>query len=154
MHPKTKLIIGGLALAAGVTYLGVTGARSGWVYFVDVDALVLDLPDPGQRVRVHGNVGTDNYQLSRADRNATFQLIGEQGGLIPVVYTGPVPDMFDVGRQVVVEGALDTTGTFHADVLMTKCASKYEGHGENGPERPGKETDDCPEPPADPGSRS
>ena len=45
---------------------------------------------------------------------------------VPVVYTGSVPDLFKVGRNVVVDGRMDR-GTFQAvpDTLLTKCPSKY-----------------------------
>ena len=45
---------------------------------------------------------------------------------VPVVYTGSVPDMFKVGREVRVEGKL-RDGVFIAkrDSLRTKCPSKY-----------------------------
>jgi cytochrome c-type biogenesis protein CcmE len=43
-----------------------------------------------------------------------------------VVYHGSVPDLYGVGREVVVQGALQN-GTFVAqrDSLSTKCPSKY-----------------------------
>jgi cytochrome c-type biogenesis protein CcmE len=45
---------------------------------------------------------------------------------VPVVYTGSVPDLFKVGREVYVKGEL-AGGTFVAkeDSLVTKCPSKY-----------------------------
>jgi cytochrome c-type biogenesis protein CcmE len=45
---------------------------------------------------------------------------------VPVSYTGTVPDLFRVGREVVVEGMLQS-GTFVAKpgTLSTKCPSKY-----------------------------
>jgi cytochrome c-type biogenesis protein CcmE len=46
--------------------------------------------------------------------------------VVPVVYTGSVPDLFRVGRDVLVKGKL-VRGTFVAepDSLVTKCPSKY-----------------------------
>ena len=43
-----------------------------------------------------------------------------------VVYRGSVPDLYGIGREVVVQGALQH-GTFVAqrDSLSTKCPSKY-----------------------------
>lgn len=45
---------------------------------------------------------------------------------VPVSYRGSVPDLFRVGRRVVVEGAL-RNGVFVAKPgsLVTKCPSKY-----------------------------
>jgi cytochrome c-type biogenesis protein CcmE len=45
---------------------------------------------------------------------------------VPVVYTGTVPDLFKVGREVVVDGRM-VGGRFVAvpNSLVTKCPSKY-----------------------------
>jgi cytochrome c-type biogenesis protein CcmE len=45
---------------------------------------------------------------------------------VPVVYTGSVPDLFQVGRHVYLRGELKN-GLFVAepDSLVTKCPSKY-----------------------------
>jgi len=43
---------------------------------------------------------------------------------MPVIYRGSVPDLFQTGRDVSVEGAL-RNGVFVADKLVTKCPSKY-----------------------------
>ncbi len=45
---------------------------------------------------------------------------------VPVRYTGSVPDLFRVGRHIVVDGRL-RSGTFVAEPgsMITKCPSKY-----------------------------
>jgi cytochrome c-type biogenesis protein CcmE len=45
---------------------------------------------------------------------------------VPVKYTGSVPDLFKVGRHIVVDGRL-RNGTFVAEPgsMITKCPSKY-----------------------------
>ena len=45
---------------------------------------------------------------------------------VPVVYSGSVPDLFKVGRDVVVQGRY-ANGVFTAvpGTLVTKCPSKY-----------------------------
>jgi cytochrome c-type biogenesis protein CcmE len=50
----------------------------------------------------------------------------EGDATVPVVYTGSVPDLFKVGREIYVKGTL-ADGTFVAktDSLVTKCPSKY-----------------------------
>ena len=47
-------------------------------------------------------------------------------GTVAVVYTGAVPDLFRVGREVMVTGQVEN-GVFVAehDSLVTKCPSKY-----------------------------
>lgn len=132
-HHKT--LVGGLLVAGAIGYLGFTGVSSGWVYFVDVDTFVQDTIAHGTRTRLHGAVGAEGADVSRVGLIARFELMGTSQRL-PVVYRGPIPELFQPGRQVVVEGALDESGVFQADVLLTKCASKYEAHTENGPASP------------------
>ena len=59
----------------------------------------------------------------------TFRLrdIGEKSGkAVAVRYAGSVPDLFKVGRHIVVDGRL-RAGTFVAEPgsMITKCTSKY-----------------------------
>jgi cytochrome c-type biogenesis protein CcmE len=45
---------------------------------------------------------------------------------VPVVYTGSVPDLFKVGRDIAVTGKLrDGTFVSTPGTLLTKCPSKY-----------------------------
>jgi cytochrome c-type biogenesis protein CcmE len=121
---KKKLFVAGIALATAVSYLGYAGMKSGWVYFLEVDHFLADSQYHNQRVRLHGKVAEDDFSISSLD--ARFCLVGKSNRL-NVAYHGVIPDMFQAGRDVVVEGSLDpATNTFKADVLMTKCASKYE----------------------------
>ena len=55
----------------------------------------------------------------------------------PVTYTGIVPDPFREGREVIVTGELDESGTFVAekDSLITKCPSKFADEAEQDPEQ-------------------
>jgi cytochrome c-type biogenesis protein CcmE len=50
----------------------------------------------------------------------------DTGTAVTVVYTGSVPDLFKVGRHVVVDGRLKQ-GEFVAEPgsMVTKCPSKY-----------------------------
>jgi cytochrome c-type biogenesis protein CcmE len=123
-HMRTKLIAAGLVVAAAVALLAVAGVRDGWVYFLPVDQFLADTNYHGQRVRLHGKVGQENFHADSAMLVANFDLLGETGR-VRVQYEGVIPEMFEAGRDVVAEGAM-TDGVFRADTLMTKCASKYE----------------------------
>jgi cytochrome c-type biogenesis protein CcmE len=122
---RTKLTIAAILLAGAVAYLAFAGAREGWVYYVDVDRFVEDGRLQSQRVRLHGEVAKTDFYASAGEMTARFVLLGKQANL-PVSYAGTIPDMFDAGVNVVVEGKMNAAGTFEADLLMTKCASKYE----------------------------
>ena len=51
---------------------------------------------------------------------------GDSKTTVAVLYTGSVPDLFKVGRHIVVDGEL-RNGTFVASPgsMVTKCPSKY-----------------------------
>lgn len=123
---RVKLIVGGVIVSAAVAFLAFAGVRDGWVYYVPVDQFVADQSIQHSRVRLHGRVGEENFEASPATLSAKFDLLGDESK-IRVNYTGVIPDLFKVDRDVVVEGRLDeSSGVFKADVLLTKCASKYE----------------------------
>jgi cytochrome c-type biogenesis protein CcmE len=123
---RIKFLIAGVILSGAFSYLAFAGMQKGWVYFVSVEQLTSDSQFHNQRVRVHGKVATDGFDASKSRLTAKFNLTGNAGASLPVVYRGVIPDLFEGGRDVVVEGRRDAAGIFQADVLMTKCASKYE----------------------------
>jgi len=67
---------------------------------------------------VRGNPEEGGMRFRLRDVNGTTS--------VPVVYTGSVPDMFKVGRDISVDGRL-RNGTFVSvkNTLVTKCPSKY-----------------------------
>jgi cytochrome c-type biogenesis protein CcmE len=65
---------------------------------------------------------------SAREQGLRFKLRDIDGtATVPVVYTGSVPDLFEVGRHVYLRGEL-RKGLFvgEKDSLVTKCPSKYE----------------------------
>lgn len=125
---RTKLIVGGAIVCAAVSFLAFAGVRDGWVYYVPVDQFVADQSLHDARVRLHGRVGAEDFQASPALLQAKFNLHGDESK-IRVEYAGVIPDLFKADHDVVVEGRVDEAGVFKADVLLTKCASKYEAKG-------------------------
>lgn len=77
------------------------------------------------RIRVGGTVGPGS--IRHLPGSVDFVLEGE-GKTIPVSYVGsdPLPDTFKDKAQALVEGTLDKNGSFVADHVQAKCASKYE----------------------------
>lgn len=73
---------------------------------------------------VVGPVGGDAH-----DGGLRFKLkdiSGDSSATVAVLYTGSVPDLFKVGRHIVVDGEL-RKGTFVTEPgsMITKCPSKY-----------------------------
>jgi cytochrome c-type biogenesis protein CcmE len=116
----TALIVGALGwLAAG----GISDTST---YYKTVAELKKMGPDAHtKRLRVAGDVAEGSIQ--RQGREVRFQL-QQEADLLNVVYSGidPLPDTFKDGAQAVADGKLASDGTFHANKIQAKCASKYE----------------------------
>ena len=142
MTTATKFISAGIILVAAVSYLAYAGMKEGWVsYHLQVDEYVAAIDKHrNQRVRLVGLVAEEGLVSSPGRLSASFTMTGAGGSAVKVNYKGVIPDLFKAGVEVVVEGRSDASGEFQADLLMTKCASKYdaaggEGHEGGHPER-------------------
>lgn len=136
-----KIRIGRLAIAVllvggALTYLVYQGTRQNLTYYYDVDELSAAAADGVERIRISGDIVDGSIIRAEDAREVRFAIrsssAGESGTVeqVEVVYGGTVPDIFQPGIQVVVEGSLDSEGTFHAETLLTKCPSKYQAEGE------------------------
>ena len=67
-----------------------------------------------------------------------FEMKDRDGGgkVLPVDYTGQIPDPFRTGREVIVTGKLNDDGVLVAekDSLITKCPSKFSDEAAADPE--------------------
>lgn len=135
-HMGIKLAVGAVILAGALGYLGYAGAQKGLTYTVAVDHYLGNPQYANQRVRLTGKVAEGENAITKSGLTVKFTLVGHEK-TIPVTYTGVVPDMFKPGSEVLVEGKSDGAGVFQSDVMMTKCASKYDAAPEGHPtERP------------------
>lgn len=142
MKRSTKFVIGACLVVASIGYLMVAGLQtSSMYYFTIAEFLPRQHEFVGQGVRVAGRVTEGSLRKQTSAKGTEMQFtIGDFAGenripvegTVPVAYTGVVPDMFDEGRDVIIEGKL-VDGTLHAQTIMTSCPSKYEAKpGEKG----------------------
>lgn len=94
------------------------------VTFLSVEEMIED--EYSTRVRLGGLVEDGSIQLDKNNYMTCRFELKEGDYLLPVQYTGIRPDLFKDGAEIIVEGVF-TNGIFEADILQTKCASKYEG---------------------------
>jgi cytochrome c-type biogenesis protein CcmE len=122
---KRFIFVGAIVLIAiaVVAYIGFTKFAT---YDITVSQFVAQSDSyTGKQVRVVGEVvpGSVNHD----SQNFTLSFTMAEGNtILPVVYQGVVPDTFQEGTDIVVEGKSDQQGVFHASQLITKCPSKYE----------------------------
>lgn len=120
---SARVIVAVLVVVAAIGYLIYTGFQSTTVYYLTVKELKARGPAAGA-VRVAGVVQANTVERSTNDSTVRFT-IADDGGSLPVVYQGMVPDIFGPGIQVVVEGHYNTDGVFQANTLLAKCPSKF-----------------------------
>ena len=128
MVPKNKVVI---------TVTGIALIALFWIYWVSVNPMdekamvkfisvqeVLQSKNH-ERVRIGGIVADGSIILSSTNKLEVVFTLKEGDSFLPVEFIGTRPDLFRNGAEVIVEG-LYQEGSFHADILQTKCASRYD----------------------------
>lgn len=126
-HALTALLV--IALA-GVGYALFAQTGENMTYYYEVDQ-VTAADYAGQRIKLAGIVAEGSVEKEASTLLTRFQIEGDsKSRLVPVEYTGALPDIFRDGIQVVVTGEFDAGGRFVADELLAKCPSKYQAKGD------------------------
>ena len=126
MQKKTKFGVGIGIIVVSLGALAWLGYGESKTYYHTIAELqTLQGLDRTHRIRVGGTVQTGSIQ--RFSGRVDFVLEGE-GKALPVSYVGnePLPDTFKDNSQALVEGSLGKNGSFVAEHVQAKCASKYE----------------------------
>ncbi|MBI3895334.1 MAG: cytochrome c maturation protein CcmE [Acidobacteria bacterium] len=128
MRSKQKTVqftLGIVIILGTLGWLGYSGVQESKTYYVTVSELFASSEAHQRRFRVAGDVATDSIQ--RVEGRVRFQLQQEKD-LLTVVYTGtePLPDTLVDGAQAIVDGHYREDGSFYAEAVQAKCASKYE----------------------------
>lgn len=124
--PSWGFIIGALIAIVAVGFLVFDGLKAE-TYFFDVDEAVARSDKlVGELVRVRGTVEPGSYNGTDGSLDNRFR-ISEQGVSMTVTYQRALPDTFKEGTEVVAQGRLDEHFVLHADEVLVKCPSRYEG---------------------------
>jgi cytochrome c-type biogenesis protein CcmE len=110
-----------LVVAACVGYLIYSASGGSSEYYLTVSELRAH-PAYDQDVRVAGVVQKDVTYSPRSTVQFTEK---DSTASILVVYSGPLPDIFQPGITVVAEGRLGADGVFHARNILAKCPSRF-----------------------------
>lgn len=110
----------------------MTGMKEAMIYYHTPSELMARITaDPSYHevgVKVGGRIlpGTVAFDPRTLDLRFEVLDIAEGSTRFPVHYQGPLPDTFEEGRDVVVEGKFTHAGVFEATTVLTKCGSRYE----------------------------
>lgn len=119
-----SFLLAGLVILAAVGYLIFANTQTNAAYDMTVSELKACTNCIVQAVRVEGTVQQGTVQRNDATQQLAF-VISDGHQNLAVAYTGVVPDIFNSGIQVVVEGHYNGHGAFQAQTLLTKCPSKF-----------------------------
>jgi cytochrome c-type biogenesis protein CcmE len=120
---STTYLIGLAIILAflGLAYAPSRRAMSPYVSFEEAEKSTTP-------VQIKGDLLKDETRYDEKSGNLVFYLRNEKGATMKVVYGGSKPGNFDQANQVVAKGTY-SGGVFHADTLLVKCPSKYQGEG-------------------------
>jgi cytochrome c-type biogenesis protein CcmE len=138
MQPKTlKIALTAVVLVTAFSGLLYSTLREGTEYYKMVDEVMAEPAAwHGKRLQLHGYVVEKSILQKPNTLEYRFE-VQNKGKVVPVSYTGVLPDTFKGGSEVVLKGQLDPHGSFKVDRngVMAKCPSKYEAN--RGPTAPG-----------------
>jgi cytochrome c-type biogenesis protein CcmE len=122
------LKIGATLLILGLAFAGLmySTLSEGTEFYKHVDEVMAD-PGAwqGKRLQLHGFVVEKSIMRRPDTLDYRFQ-VQSNGKVLPVRYTGVVPDTFKDGAEVVLKGRLGPDGfSVDRDGVMAKCPSKY-----------------------------
>lgn len=117
------IVVGMLCLGGGVGFV-LSAFEENMVYFYSpTDLVEKDLPN-NRRFRLGGLVEKGSINHLSDGLSVEF-VVTDLSATVPVVYRGPLPDLFREGQGVVTEGILTAGGVFEADSVLAKHDENY-----------------------------
>lgn len=112
---------------SGIGYMAWSGFSDSGVYFLNVSEALAMPAEELKAARLFGTVADGEITRPDGGLGVRFRLqdAEQNSQIVWVDYKGAVPDTFEVGAEVIVEGRMGAS-QFEAKSLMTKCPSKYE----------------------------
>ncbi len=123
---KLKFLVGIALIVGAIAFLLVKSSQESSMYYVTLSQLrAKGTSIYNQQLRLAAEFDKTNIVRDNKNLILKFNVIEGKDSL-PVVYKGVVPDTFEQGESVVLEGKLTPAGVFEAHSLFVQCPSKYE----------------------------
>jgi cytochrome c-type biogenesis protein CcmE len=120
---RLTMIGGAVAVLAIAVGLVLNAMRGSIMFFTTPGKIAEQHIAPGTRFRLGGLV--QKGSLVRGDQLQVRFEVTDGAVTLPVTYKGILPDLFREGQGVISEGALDSSGVFHADTVLAKHDETY-----------------------------
>ena len=123
-HKRITLIVLGVALLGGAAALVLNAFQSNLVFFFSPSQIAANEAPRGKAFRIGGMVETGS--VVRANDGLTVQFnVTDTAKVVPVTFTGILPDLFKEGKGVVAQGRLGPGGMFLATEVLAKHDENY-----------------------------
>ena len=120
-----KVITAGLVIVVALIFGATTFLESNIEYMDFSKAQTVN-----KKVQVKRKwVKDKSSQFDAAKSQFTFYMDDDFQQEVKVVFDGAMPNNFEIATEVVAKGRFKD-GYFHANEILTKCPSKYEGDAE------------------------
>jgi len=113
--------VGAVLVVAFLAY-GTTSFKSNLTPYVSFE----EASRSGKKVQVAGGLVENSTEYIDASEELQFDMVDEDGNTMTVHYNGVKPGNFEEAVQIVAVGSY-SDGVFHAEQLLVKCPSKYQG---------------------------
>jgi len=123
-HKRITLIVLGVALLGGAAAMVLNAFQSNLVFFFSPSQIAANEAPRGKAFRIGGMVETGS--VVRANDGLTVQFnVTDTAKVVPVTFTGILPDLFKEGKGVVAQGRLGPDGMFLATEVLAKHDENY-----------------------------
>ncbi len=140
MKARVKFLVGGVMVLGTAGYLMASSIDETAQYYLTPTELAIKVSNNPRfaktGVKVGARVVIGTIVRDPSGTSLSFKMT-DGAQVYTVAYKGIAPDTFTDGVDVVVEGRLDTNGTFQATTLLAKCASRYENAPDKYQQTPG-----------------
>ena len=121
-HKRLFAIVGGLAALGAAAALVLSAFQENLVFFFTPTQVAANEAPKGRLFRIGGMV--EKGSVMRDGVEVRF-VVTDTAKTIPVVYRGPLPDLFREGKGVVAQGTLGVDGVFTAREVLAKHDENY-----------------------------
>jgi cytochrome c-type biogenesis protein CcmE len=119
---RLALILGGVLLLSAATGLVLYALQDNLAFFYTPTQVQAKEAPQGRTFRVGGLVEVGS--VKRTGLDVSFR-VTDTAQIVPVTYTGILPDLFKEGKGVVAQGTLGTDGIFRAKEVLAKHDENY-----------------------------
>ena len=123
-HKKLAIITVSLAALGLAATLILDAFQSNLVFFFSPTQVAANEAPRDRSFRIGGLVEVGSVKRQNDGVTVHFT-VTDTAKVIPVVYTGILPDLFKEGKGVVAQGKLSRDGIFRADEVLAKHDENY-----------------------------